>query len=182
MPTAAPAAAQTSRRGSCVRRTRPASRAAAVPRVGAPLGHGRVAQREGRGEPWGVGISSGGSSPRRFPGAGWWVCAPRALRVHGCPGPQLGPGEPAPGGLQQLHVPGGAALLHGPALPASCPLCLEPLVSLESLQPLVWACRAAEPLPVRGSARPVSPRSTGASCSLDTASWTAGVPGSCPCR
>lgn len=29
-------------------------------RVGAPLGHGRVAQREGRGEPWGVqvGISS----------------------------------------------------------------------------------------------------------------------------
>lgn len=63
MPTAAPTAAQTSRRGLCVRRTRPASRAAAVPRVGAPFGHGGAAQREGRGGPWGVGISSGGPPP-----------------------------------------------------------------------------------------------------------------------
>lgn len=63
VPTAAPAAAQTSRRGSCVRRTRPASRAAAVPRVGAPFRHGGAAQGEGRGGPWGVGISSGGPPP-----------------------------------------------------------------------------------------------------------------------
>ena len=92
------------------------------------------------------------AAPRRVPGAGRRLHAPWALRVHGCPGPQLGPGEPAPGGLQQLHVPGGAALLHRPALPASCPLRLEPLVSLESLQPLVRARRAAEPLPVWGRA------------------------------
>ena len=92
------------------------------------------------------------AAPRRVPGAGRRLRAPWALRVHGCPGPQLGPGEPAPGGLQQLHVPGGAALLHRPALPASCPLRLEPLVSLESLQPLMRARRAAEPLPVWGRA------------------------------
>lgn len=152
MPTAAPAAAQTSRRGSCVRTARtarPASRAAAAPRVGAVLapGHVTATRWEGGWEPRCL-HSSGGLPPRRLPGAGRRLCADRALRVYRCPGPQLGPREPAPGSLPHLHLPGRAAFLHGSALPTACPLRLEPLVSLESLQPLVWARRAAEPLPV----------------------------------
>lgn len=169
MPTVAPAAAQTSRRGSCVRTARPASRVAAARRVGAAPGPRRVraAQWEGRWAP-GAGPALEGCLPRRLPGAGRRLRANWALRVYRHPGPELGPGQPAPGGLQHLHLPGWAPLLHGSALPTACPLRLEPLVSLESLQPLVWARGAAEPLPVWGWARLASPPPTPVSHCLDS--------------
>lgn len=107
----------------------------------------RVVQWEGR---WdlGAGTALEGCLPCRLPGAGWWLRADWALRVYRRPGPELGPRQPAPGGLQYLHLRGRAALLHSSALPSTCPLRLEPLVSLESLQPLVWSRGAAEPLSV----------------------------------
>lgn len=161
-----PAAAQTSRRGSCVRRTR----------LPAGLSRGRCSLRHAgwlsgrQREPWGVGISSGGPSP-----AGPWsrmvgVCLSSTASARM---PRATAGPP---GSQHQEACNNCTCRRGSSPARPSPACLLPTVPGAAGQPgvpaaAVWACRAAEPLPVRGSARPVSPHSTG-----PPAAWT-GPPG-----
>lgn len=66
----------------------------------------------GRREPWGVGISSGGPSPHRVPGAGWWsVCPSSIAECADAQGHSWAPGA-STRRLQQLHVPGGGSSLR----------------------------------------------------------------------